>query len=88
MRHLDVGEEPIHQEGEMSDQLKHVVKKWLLLEETEVELGQILGALMSMLVKYRRHLGYPAPSSPREDDIMPVPNLAVHGSVTFGSAWV
>jgi hypothetical protein len=72
MRPLDGGEQPIHQDGEMSAQLKHVVKKRLLLEETEGELGQILGALMSMLVNNRGLLGYPATSSPRDDDIMPV----------------
>jgi hypothetical protein len=43
---------------------------------------------MSVLVKNGGSLGYPAASSQREDDIMPVSNLAMHGSVTFGSACV
>jgi hypothetical protein len=48
---MKVNSQPIHQEGETSDQLKHLVKKRPLLGETEVsawaqlwvQLGQVLG---------------------------------------------
>jgi hypothetical protein len=79
---MKVNSQPIHQEGEMSDQLKHLVKK------LRFQLSQVLGSLMSVLVNNSGCLGHPAANSPRDDDIMPVPNLAMHGPVTFGSAYV
>jgi hypothetical protein len=65
MMSLGGGECTVHQE-EMSDQQKRLVKKRPLLWEAEssdetckqAHLGPAVGALMSLLVNDRRHLGY------------------------------
>jgi hypothetical protein len=65
MTPLGGGEQSVHQE-EMSDQQKRLVKKRPHLWEAEssdetrkqAQLGPAVGALMSLLVNDRRHLGY------------------------------
>jgi hypothetical protein len=64
MMSLGGGEQSVHQEG-ISDQQKMLIKKMPLLGEVDssdearkqVQLGLAVGALMSLLVNKRRHLG-------------------------------
>jgi hypothetical protein len=65
---------------------------WLWKHESRQNLLFLLmtwvGAQTSLSVNGRGCLGYPAASSPREDDIMLMPNLVGHGSQTVRFASV
>jgi hypothetical protein len=62
---------------------KELVRKMSLLKDTEglagarlwVQLGPVVGTLMSLSVNNRGCLGYPTASSPREENILSMLNL-------------
>jgi hypothetical protein len=51
---------------------------------TQLGLGPVVGAAMSLLVNDREHVGYPAPSSPKVDETVSVLHFLGHGSMTIG----
>jgi hypothetical protein len=68
----------------------------LLLKETKalagtwlgVQLEPRIGVQLSLSVNDRGQLQYPTARSPRNDDIMSMPNMVGHGSISFDSAWI
>lgn len=70
-----------------------MVKNGPLIGETEgfagarlrAHLGLLVRTPMSLIMKGRGNLVYPALNSPREDGIVSVPNLIGHRSMTSGS---
>jgi hypothetical protein len=76
-RFLDSGEQSVCQEEKMSDRQKRLVRKRLLLGETDglgrdqmrIQLEPLVRAVMSLLVNGRGLLGVPTTSSPRKETL-------------------